>query len=137
MLLEAGVIVLGLVGGFRAGIDARVEALQRRVDVEEEDAAASGAASQQRRRRRAGPASEVEATITVMLVGERRVGKTLFCSRLVCESDRAAMAAAERAPTFSPTWRRVDVDLPLEEGPEAHTCPSPTSAAPPRRMRPV
>ena len=122
-MLEAAAVVAGLCGGVRAGFALRDSMLRAGAgdddDMAPTDEGSSGLFQLGGRRRQR--VEQPGATVTMMIVGDRRVGKTLFCSRLISEAERTA-SKSERGPTLTPTWRRTELSLPLDEGVETRVC---------------
>ena len=108
MALEAGAVALGLAGGFKLWKLVQAE-LSVRAEEEEQPTTSTETLA-----RPGAPVRKIEGTLTVMLVGDSAVGKTLFCSRVVASTMRRTLAGDE-GPTFAPTWLRAELDLQLDE----------------------
>jgi len=110
MALEAGALVLGLAGGFKLWklVQTELSFLHAEEDQPTDSTSAETPA------RLAVPVKNVEGTLTVMLVGDSAVGKTLFCSRVIASTTRQDLAEDD-GPTFAPNWLRAELDLQLDE----------------------
>lgn len=119
MALEAAAIACGLAGGVKlwSYLQAELDELRGHPDHETAGADAAGAADSGRG---AAAKRKVEGTLTVMLVGDSRIGKTLFCSRVVASTSRQPLAEDEGL-TFAPTWLRAEMDVQLDESERRET----------------
>lgn len=124
MALEAGVVALGLAGGFKLWSFLQAEIDRARASAEDEHASAGGTVlfgdGSDRPRARAAAEKRIEATVTVMLVGDAGVGKTLFFSRVVAATSRQTLAEYD-GPTFAPTWLRAEMEVQLDESERKET----------------
>ena len=109
MALEVGAIAFGVAGGWKLWSYLQADEMRGHPDHEAAGADAAGALDSRKNTKR-----KVEGTLTVMLVGDSRVGKTLFCSRVVASTSRQPLADDE-GPTFAPTWLRAEMDVQLDE----------------------
>ena len=117
---------VGLVGGYRLATvaaqrwqeDAAEEVLARGAAAAVAPSAVLSAAATAQSSKHAPKLAE--AAVTLMLVGDSEVGKTLLCARLVTAAAAEALAH-EAARTVAPTWRRAEADVLLDA---AHARPT-------------
>jgi len=108
--MEVAVVTAGLAGGFKLWSLVCEELDQRKRDDDDElDTATDSAALARPKKLR-----QIEATLTIMVVGDHGVGKTLFCNR-ACSSTTAEPLPEYDGPTFAPSWLRAELDLQLDE----------------------
>ena len=111
MALEVAAIVAGLTGGYKLWSLVQDEVdLQAEEEDQDDELTATDASSSRPKK----PKRNVEATVTVMVVGEAGVGKTLFCNR-ICSSTAGEPLPAYDGQTFAPSWMRAELDLQLDE----------------------
>lgn len=114
-MLEAAIVLGGLVGGYSIGTRLRQTVHDASALTSSVSGEASGGADERRRKQQSQLASllaDDEVIVTAMLVGEPSVGKSLFVARMSNPPDGPGRQALPK--TMLPGWQKVRVALPSQ-----------------------
>ena len=110
--MEVVAVAIGLLAGFRIGFSAPWEEWwSGEASIYDQPRSSQPTANKTAPGSRE-PQPQQNRVMTVMLVGDSRIGKTLFCSRLASETNDQPAARREgtvEPETLSPTWRHVEL----------------------------